>query len=240
MRYLLLITLCLLPLDASARLYIDVHGGGSFSSPYRYLDSNEPAIQKWISFDEKWGLSGGVKIGLDIYRESFRFGVYGGFSARYNVARYEKDSSGAIQREPLGEMFSLPILFYFEHQIGPFHYELGLGPFITRTNFVTGLEPAFTVEGYFGYVFAVGYQARLNDLMSLVFRLELLLNMPVELPSYLPASLQKSNTDYQKVEYNVLGFPYLFFNVQLTIGLRFHLAPSLRIPLEKWLPSWKV
>jgi hypothetical protein len=219
----------------AANLHIDITGGYSVHSAYRYVD--EAMVADTLSrlmFKGINNVCASSRLAIDIGSTAYRLGVYGGFIRRYDLythRRYEEQSDSVV----IGDMLSIPLLVFIEFRRGQFFYEFGLGPSITRINYANNPSHPFSVTSFFGYLFGAGYEIPLAPQLAVQIKGELLMHAPTVVIDAIDPAIRETVHASRFTEYNSKDYPAIIYNAALSIGIRYDFGSRMNIPLPPFL-----
>jgi hypothetical protein len=159
-------------------------------------------------------------------------GVYGGFLRRYELFRQEK-SAASVEKVKVGEVLSIPVIGFVEGHYRGLFYEFGLGPYITRFNYVRIDLPEFSVMSIFGYLFGAGYEKSFGRGLAVQLKGELLVNAPIDVVEFLDPVLKNETAGSRFTEYNRNDYPTIMYNATISCGLQYDFGKKIRLPLEE-------
>jgi hypothetical protein len=217
---------------AAAALHFDVTGGYSLQSAYKYFDGN-PAQDNLprVVFSPINNVCASSRLSIDVWRDTYRFGVYGGFLRRYEL--YRQENTGlSVEKEKIGEILSIPLFGFIEGRCGSLFYEFGTGPFITRFNYQREDLPQFGVTSLFGFLFGAGYEHVIGGNFAIQVKGELLVNAPVFVVDFLDDALKEEIENSRYTVYNSRDFQTIIYNAAIACGVRYDFGKNVRIPLD--------
>lgn len=226
MHILLLIVVVLCAGSALGALHLDAMAGYSIESGYRYFaDEPEDAGVAWLTYDPINSLYPSLRLSVDIGSGRYRIGVAGGFMRRFELHTHSTTPAGS-ETEKVGEILSIPLMGFIEGYRNGCFYEFGMGPFITRHNYIRSDLPEFSTTSLFGFLFGGGYVHPIVPDIYLLVKGELLVNTPVFLVDYLDAKLKKEIHDSRFTRYNVNEFQSIIYNATVSLGIQYEFGKN--------------
>jgi hypothetical protein len=217
---------------ASAALHFDMTGGYSLQSGYQYFAGNPAADTfPWISFNSINNVCASSRLSIDVWKDTYRFGIYGGFMRRFDLVEHRRTGT-IITNDTIGNMLSIPLLCFVEGRYKSAFYEFGLGPYLTRFNYMRKDLPEFYMTSFFGFLFGGGYEHTIYKNLAVQVKGELLVCAPVFVVDYLDTILKDEIHGSRYTEYNSNEFQTIIYNAAISIGLRYDFGNNIRIPME--------
>jgi len=224
--------------SALGALHLDGTGGYSIQSRYQYFAFEPVHVgTPWLTYDPINNVAASLRLSVDIGKGTYRFGVAGGFMRRFELHTHVRTLTGK-KNEKVGEMLSIPIIGFIEGYRNRYFYEFGVGPFITRHNYIRSDLPEFSTTSLFGFLFGGGYLHPIVSGIHLLVKGELLVNAPVFLVDYLDVKLKKEIHDSRYTEYNVNEFQSIIYNATISLGVQYEFGKNIAVPSGNPLSLW--
>ena len=212
-------------------MVVELGAGFSFASAYQYFDLKNNKSTNWLEFQNINFVCADTKFGINFISTNMMIGLYLGFLKKYDLYENTRISINTTntKRTNAGMIFSFPILFYFENNVGPFYYEIGCGPYMTRMNFNDKAFPEFVNTSIFGFLLGAGYTLNLSKEFQLVFKFDFLVNTPRVLFDLMPTAVTNRYKESRVSDVYVYSDPLILDNISFGIGFQYRFGDGIKL-----------